>query len=708
MASARGVETTAVGAVVAGGGIALGLVFLGLHSVDLTRALTACVALVRFVAQRGLLRLPEFAQSAAGASVAAPIVLAWYGIGEVLLRRWGPQGDGDGGADILSVARAIAYGAGIWSLLWFGLGIAGLYTTAVAMIALAAGALLGAFALARRGPALLRVVGCERRAGLAEAVAGGVIVLAVAAALTAALAPPTAKDSLTYHVALPKAFAAAGALIADPNNMPSYFPLGVEMHGLSAMLAGRALGARVGEAAFGATVFAFFPLLLAVVYGWARRARLDRAWSLVAVALIASVPTVYDVAASGYVDLALAVYVALGVEAATRWWVVADRGHLRDVALAMGFALAVKLLAVFPLLIVALIVLARVLVGHDGVARGGAAGYAVAALAGAVTLGAPWFARTWASTGSPAFPFLMDVWPAHVEGWDSRRSLLWQTLTAQYGPADPLWRLLTPVVVSLAGAREVAQAYEGALGPGFLVGIALVVWAWRRGRLRTELAVAAAASLALAVCWAFSSQLLRYMLPALAPLAVASAGAAASLAQAGLRGLPVGVMAPAAASLALTLSWFVGDAPMLPVLGAEARAEYLSRRLDYYPYYRLVNETLPADARVWLVDMRRDTYHLERPYFSDYFFEDYTLRSWMDQARTADELWARARAAGISHVLVRHDVLLDYNRSVLVDDARPRDENLARLRLARSFLTEGTRVIRADGKFLLAELPAAR
>ena len=92
------------------------------------------------------------------------------------------------------------------------------------------------------------------------------------------------------------------------------------------------------------------------------------------------------------------------------------------------------------------------------------------------------------------------------------------------------------------------------------------------------------------------------------------------------------------------------------VLGGETRAQYLARRLDYYPYYRAVNETLPSNAHVWLIDMRRDSYHLERTYFSDYFFEDFTLRRWVDAATTHRELWSRARAAGITHVLARHDV----------------------------------------------------
>ena len=62
----------------------------------------------------------------------------------------------------------------------------------------------------------------------------------------------------------------------------------------------------------------------------------------------------------------------------------------------------------------------------------------------------------------------------------------------------------------------------------------------------------------------------------------------------------------------------------------------------------------------------------------------------------------------VQHILVRHDVLLDYGRSVLVDEARPLPQNLARLNLARAFLVDGTTILHADRKFLLAALPPAR
>ena len=78
--------------------------------------------------------------------------------------------------------------------------------------------------------------------------------------------------------------------------------------------------------------------------------------------------------------------------------------------------------------------------------------------------------------------------------------------------------------------------------------------------------------------------------------------------------------------------------------GAEPRAAYLERRLDYYSYYRLIHDALPASVKIWLVDVRRDTYHLDRPYVGDYLFEDYTLRKWIELAPSGRAPCSSARA----------------------------------------------------------------
>ena len=546
------------------------------------------------------------------------------------------------------------------------------------------------------------------------AVAPGVILVAVpvALALVGALAPPTGKDALQYHLSLPVAFLAAGGLGDVPGNIANYFALGAEMHGLWAMRLGRAVGARAGEAAFGAVTFAFFPILLAAVFGWARARGVPREWAWMGAALFAGVPAAVEVSGSSYVDVALALYVTLAVEAAARWWTRLDRESLTRWALALGFGLSVKLTAAFAAVFIALAVLLRALrAARGGRSPGPVLAWGFGGLAAAVAIGSPWYLRTWARTGSPVFPFLADLWPGRAPDWDARRSMLLQGFNALYGGADktPVDYLLAPLRLSFAGQREIASAFEGVLGVAFLAAVALIVWALARRALDPELEVAAAASAVLFACWVFSAQVLRYLLPALPSLAVAGAGAGAALSRAGApgRALYWSLAATIAAAELVALSWFAADNPLLAATGAEPRQAYLERRLDYYPYYELVNRSLPADVRIWLVDMRRDVYHLARPYVGDYLFENYTLRRWIEEARTGREVAERARAAGITHVLIRHDVLLDPERSPVVDDRLPREENAARLGRLRSFLADEARILRADAKFALLALPPA-
>ena len=55
-------------------------------------------------------------------------------------------------------------------------------------------------------------------------------------ALVGALAPPTAKDTLLYHFAVPKAFVAQDSNAFVEGNIASYLALGGEMHNVWAML----------------------------------------------------------------------------------------------------------------------------------------------------------------------------------------------------------------------------------------------------------------------------------------------------------------------------------------------------------------------------------------------------------------------------------------------------------------------------------------
>ena len=629
--------------------------------------------------------------------------------GDAIVRRVDRAEGEPGDTPVMQVATRSLVGAGAWSLAWFFLGVLPLYRVSVAALGLLVGLVLAGRALARVPVTAAGLARCVGWASLSLVVTGQIL------ALVAAMAPPTAKDTLLYHYALPKAWIAAGRAIEIPYNIAGYYPLGVEMHVVWAMLLGAPLGTRVAEAAAGATLFLFAPLLAMTVYGWARERGADRTWAAAAALVIAWIPTAYDVTASAYVDLALAGYTALAVRAFGRWWTSGQPRQLGWVAAGVGGALSIKLSAAFLLLPLALLGLLHALgSGSQGreTDRPSTALTAVGvlgALALGVTLASPWYVRNWIRTGSPLFPFYLEVWPAQAPGWDLERSRLYETLFSLYGdiggPLDYLW---SPIRLAVAAQPDQPAFYDGVLGIAFILALPMLAWALWRRRLDVELRLAVLISAGLFVFWLFSSQQLRYLLPAAAGLAVAIAVAGSGLERGLSRPLCGLLVAGAALGLPVVLAWSLALDPARVVLGGESREAFLARRLDYYPYYQVVNHDLPPTALVWLIDMRRDTYHLDRAAFSDFIFEDYTLTRYVRSATSVDEIRARVRADGITHLLVRHDILLDYERSPIVDERRPRQENVAKLELMAAFFTQDTRVIKGDGKFWLIELPLAR
>lgn len=681
--------------------LVLGIVFLYNRGDDVGRLPALAASFIASLARGPVWGLTGLLASVGGASLAGLIGLAWYGLGGALARpiprlRDRPPHE----QRIAEVATLTLLGAAAWSLIWFLLGTVYLYRAPVAVVVLLAGVALAATSLVRdrvKPGALVRAAGSA---------ALFLVITTQALALIAALAPPTAKDTVLYHFALPKAYLAAGGGIEVPYNIAGYYPLGVELHAVWAMLLGAPLGARVGEAAAGATLFLFAPLLVMVVYGWARERGVDRAGAVAAALMVAWVPTAYDVAASAYVDLALAAYTAMAVRAFARWWTTLDGRHLVWITVGIGGALSIKLSAAFVILPLALLALLRSLKG-SGPGTAVIAGSAIGALGTGVALAAPWYVRNWIRTGSPLFPFYLGIWPAQAPGWDLERSQLYETLFSLYGNTQSAFDyLLAPVRLAVAAQPDQPSFYDGVLGIAVAFALPLIAWAsWTR-RLDVELRLATLVSACLFVFWLFSSQQLRYLLPALPGLAVASAAAAGALGGARGRALRGLLVAAAALGVPVTLAWFLTLDPARVVLGGEGRADFLRRGLDYYPYYEVVNRELPPTAKVWLINMRRDSYHLERPYFSDFIFEDYTLTRYVRTATRIEEIRDRVRADGITHLLVRHDILLDYGRSPIVDERRPREENVAKLALLADFFTEGTRLLKGDQKFWLIELPA--
>ncbi len=635
-------------------------------------------------------------------------LLAWFGFGDlvesVLARLGGAAQRQQQQSTAWAVATRCAWGAGITSLLMFLAGVTRLFTKTVALIGLAIGLVLFVRAARHLWNSWTRTAS---RPVEARRVALALTLIPVVLAAIASLAPPIAKDTLLYHIALPKAFLNARGLADVRYNIAQFYALGAELNGTWGMLLGRIANPRVGEAAFGFIQFAYLPLLLLATYGWMRRRGCTQAESLVPTALVACIPTVYASASSGYNDCALALYVTLGIAAAASWWKSPDRRWAAEIGLAVGFALTVKLLALFLIAPLVLLCLLRIRAAQREEDEGESpkrsadvlrsAVFAVL-LAGAVA--APWYVRNWVRTGSPVFPFYMNIFHGSAPGWDEQRSIVDQLLNSRYGgyPKDLLDYAAVPFRLSLTAQPENPPDFDGVLGISFLFGLPLLLVAVYRKRLDVEIKIAAALSGTFFFWWIFTSEQLRYLLPALPALAVALTASAGALDR---RVRPL-LLASALPGMLVTASWFSLTNPAAVVAGAEPRDTYLERTVDHYSMYETVNSKLPRDARIWLINMRRDTYYLDRAYFSDFRMEHYTLMELVSKSSSVEEMRQRTRRNGITHILFRADTLLDPATSPIVDDRRPAAENEQKMAMLRAFLLGG-HIIREQGNFVLVE-----
>ncbi len=564
----------------------------------------------------------EFFGTAVGIVIASMIFLSWNGLGGFAMSKLRLNDR----SPILAFSMDTAAGAAIWSLIWFGLGLTGAYSAVVAAVAVVVGLVLGIWRTKIATPTDEATP--ERSPGI-DWLLIALIGLPVVLAFVASLAPPTAKDTLLYHFAVPKAFVAQGSIDFIEGNIASYLALGTEMHVVWAMLLGGIVSTRAAEAAAGATVFMFFPMLLAAIYGWAVELKLTRRWRLITTLIVAAVPTAYHVAASAYIDLSLALYVTLAIYALGRWWKGNETGWLFCIAIFLGAALSVKLTTVFVIAAFALLVLLRARQakesGSEDMGRILVSGLGALVLAGAIA--SPWYLRTWNETGSPVFPFYMSVWKGEAPGWDVERSNLFQGMNSQYGGAQktPLDYLLAPWNLSVTGQPELPEYFDGVVGVGFLFGLPLLVWAVWKFDLAVELKIGVAVAGVMFIFWLFSSQQLRYLLPILPVLAIAIAASSETIANkvSGLRPVAqLGLCIAAVAGILTSTAWFLQKAPLRVVLGGETRQEYLTRNLDYYVYYTELDSVSESDAKVWLINMRRDSYNLDQPYFSDYLLDE--------------------------------------------------------------------------------------
>jgi hypothetical protein len=308
----------------------------------------------------------------------------------------------------------------------------------------------------------------------------------------------------------------------------------------------------------------------------------------------------------------------------------------------MGFAIGCKTTNGIFLILLLVWLVWRVL--RKRIERGARSLLAFAAPA--LLLSAPWFLKSYLWTGNPVYPFFYGVFGG--ANWSAALARTYDIEQAQFGMGRSLaallllpWNLTFHADVFSKGIGQFASP-----GPFLLALLPLLVLARPLPRWCAAYLLAALGFLAI---WAALTQQVRYLLPLFPALGLAAAyaGERVPFARAGR----YSVYGFVALMLLLTaIRGLLYVQPMIPVaLGVASPQDYLSKTFQLEPAVRWVNETLPPDAKILLLEETRGFY-FDRAYMWGNPGH-HTLIPW-DSFDTPEKMADWLRDKGFTHVLL--------------------------------------------------------
>lgn len=546
-------------------------------------------------------------------------------------------------------------GYGAWGTVVLLLGLCRLFYPALLLGLAIAGTVLAA-------RPVLEMVGRVRsraRSGGLPAwgwVAAALFAFAFLARLAFVMIPETFYDAQEYHLGLPNLYLLRHRICPAPENSFSGVP------SLPIMIYALTLSADRWGILAQMTHYAHFLWVGAGIMAAAHRVRRPECGPL-ACAVFALTPVVASESFRTSVGLEWALFqllcfiafiAAAGAEAGTR----ERRGWLVLCGVFLGFSMATKYPAWLLPLSLGLGALVLRLGGATVEGRPGA-GFGARecgiVLAVALALVSPWIAKNIAYYGNPIYPFMHEsISPGsfHTPDWTYLSSGGLSLRESLMTSAGIKRFLLHPF--SFTRARDMGSG----IGPLYLglLPLLLLVRLPRDVRLLGWLCLGAWLPLSL------YSPIPRYFIPSLTALCVVLAAAVTGLQSPRARGLFAALTCAccAAAGVAYT-AMDIERWSVLPVLlGRQTRWEYLSHtsRAARYPtpphngFQYLHSRLGPGDRALILGDARH--FPLWRDHIASSADQASLAELWADRSGSADEVAARLRERGITHVLVNH------------------------------------------------------
>ena len=456
-----------------------------------------------------------------------------------------------------------------------------------------------------------------------------------------ALVPPWYRDSLTYHLTLPKLFAQHATYTVGDEIIFGYFPLG--WHSILGSLF--VFSPEPSEALFNPRLVSVW-LSGAIAIGTAGLASMlgaARLWSWVCGICFLLIPTQIEFGTSAYVQtwLTLICLCAAGSVQEKQWIWVGICAGLAASAKYSGLFLCVLLIAI--------------LVQHRKHAKD--------VLIPMIIIGSPFYIRNLILKGNPLFPLAYSILGG--EGWDEIRAEGYAQTLAHYGMGRDFFDyiLLWPRVFL---SQDLVFFFQGSLSP--TIGI-ICLWGVLHIKKHTSIAII---GWGWALLWMFEVQQIRFLMPAI-PILLALGCSSFGISKKFAPLFPISMMVWLCIpfqSLAQSLHPIAKplyDAPFPFLWKRQHTTEHISQNLSQQEIYeRMHSELAPLYKempkheirKVWLVWCRGFTYPLTSPFVVDSVFEGWRWEEALSQTKNRNEWKQFFSEMGVSHILINHKFFL--------------------------------------------------
>jgi len=468
------------------------------------------------------------------------------------------------------------------------------------------------------------------------------------------IAPPFFRDSLVYHLELPRQYLLHNGMVEISSNVYTYFPAGIEMLYTFGQALFPSYSARFIH--FG---FLILTMLGVVEYaGLATSCRKLPQMLLTALMAFALIPTLWLESTSAYIDAGW-MFFSFVILAGLDYYFRCNKRHLLGTAsIAAGFLFAIKYTSVYFILTLCLAALLIRLLLKVSVPVSWKS--ALIFKATFLLSAAPYYIRNFILTGDPMFPFLSTILTIHTPYWSSvQQDAFWGFLN-RYGSTtgDILLHPFSFLLAALNIHLDNPELFDGVLGPFLLLCLLALVG---NRQFRKQNMFILLTTICYAITWGVSIRQARFLLPVLPGILLIVIFVAIWIYDDRKKIWSRLLAIILAGILALNLVILIQEWRRVPYLshffGQINQQEFLAETLPVFKSQQFINDNLPQWAVIWVLLTGNENFYLERPYIADYVVEDYRFHNWLKSASNPDEVAEFFHRFGVTHILIRRDVI---------------------------------------------------